>query len=190
MENPLGDNLLFRHVVFVLFSKLNVFSGGENFLLSQFILIKSDEKGSPGSLFRFPKVYPSILFYLKVVQVDFEGRNPIDSDFHGIKQLLNQLFLKAHLNLSELTDIIIGQNYVGSVIKQSMGDEEEDSDDEGDDVNDVFGITTVINLTEKQVGNMADFKIKFLITFLSSSSSPLIHFQYQSHPLQNNQHLS
>lgn len=56
---------------------------------------------------------------LQEIQVDFEGRNPIDSDFHGIKQLLQQLFLKAHINLSELTDLIISQNYVGSVIKVS-----------------------------------------------------------------------
>lgn len=82
------------------------------------------------------------------IQVEFEGRNPIDSDFHGIKQLLQQLFLKAHINLSELTDLIIGQSFVGSVVKQS--DAEVDDDDEDDDQNDVFGITTVINLTEKQ----------------------------------------
>lgn len=95
------------------------------------------------------------MWKFQIIQVDFEGRNPIDSDFHGIKQLLHQLFLKAHLNLSELAELIINQNYVGSVIKQSMG-EEDDSDDEGDDINDVFGVTTVINLTDKQVGNMAD----------------------------------
>uniref|UniRef100_A0A1B6H5T1 Protein BCCIP homolog n=1 Tax=Homalodisca liturata TaxID=320908 RepID=A0A1B6H5T1_9HEMI len=84
------------------------------------------------------------------IQVDFEGRNPIDSDFHGIKQLLQQLFLKAHINLSDLTDLIISQNYVGSVVKQS--DVDEDSGDEDDDTspNDVFGITTVVNLTDKQ----------------------------------------
>ncbi|GLH11394.1 Protein BCCIP homolog [Gryllus bimaculatus] len=83
------------------------------------------------------------------IQVDFEGRNPCDSDFHGIKQLLQQLFLKAHVDLSQLTDLIIGQNYVGSVVKQSANDEDDDDDDESD-ANDVFGITSVINLTDKQ----------------------------------------
>ncbi|KAJ9588684.1 hypothetical protein L9F63_018016, partial [Diploptera punctata] len=83
------------------------------------------------------------------IQVEFEGRNPTDEDFHGIKQLLQQLFLKAHINLSELADIIIGQNYVGSVVKQSEV-EGDDSDEEDDNVNDVFGITSVVNLTEKQ----------------------------------------
>jgi protein BCP1 len=51
------------------------------------------------------------------IQVEFEGRSPDDADFHGIKQLLQQLFLKAHVNLSELADLIIRQNYVGSVVK-------------------------------------------------------------------------
>jgi hypothetical protein len=51
------------------------------------------------------------------IQVDFEGRSPVDVDFHGIKQLLQQLFLKAHVNLSELAELIIRQNYVGSVVK-------------------------------------------------------------------------
>ncbi|XP_046993401.1 protein BCCIP homolog [Schistocerca americana] len=95
--------------------------------------------------------YPEQEEYMgqKEIQVDFEGRNPTDSDFHGIKQLLQQLFLKAHVNLSELTDLIVSQNYVGSVVKQSEVDEDSD-DDDGDDGNDVFGITTVINLTDKQ----------------------------------------
>ncbi|XP_067007101.1 protein BCCIP homolog [Anabrus simplex] len=86
--------------------------------------------------------------YQQEIQVDFEGRNPTDIDFHGIKQLLQQLFLKAHVNLSELTNLIISQNYVGSVVKQSEN-EEDDSEDESD-VNDVYGVTSVINLTDKQ----------------------------------------
>ncbi|KAK7500687.1 hypothetical protein BaRGS_00007931 [Batillaria attramentaria] len=52
------------------------------------------------------------------VQVEFEARMPEDSDFNGIKTLLQQLFLKTSINLSEMTDLIISQNYVGSVIKE------------------------------------------------------------------------
>lgn len=103
-----------------------------------------------------------------MIQIEFEGRNPIDSDFHGIKQLLNQLFLKAHLNLSELTDVIISQSYVGSVVKQSEP-EDDDSDEDEDDVNDVYGITSVINLTEKQVGIMADSETSISIFLLRVS---------------------
>ena len=58
-----------------------------------------------------------IVIYFQKIQVEFEGRNPTDEDFHGIKQLLQQLFLKAHINLSELAELIIGQSYVGSVVK-------------------------------------------------------------------------
>lgn len=83
------------------------------------------------------------------IQVDFEGRNPQDPDFNGIKTLLQQLFLKAHLDLGGLTDLIISQNYVGSVVKQSSDDGEES--DEEDDVNDVFGITTIVNISHRQV---------------------------------------
>ncbi|KAJ8686212.1 hypothetical protein QAD02_022006 [Eretmocerus hayati] len=82
------------------------------------------------------------------ITVDFEGRSPQDPDHPGIKTLLQQLFLKSHVNLSDLTDLIISQNYVGSVIKQSLDDAA--SDDEDDNVDDVFGITTVINISERQ----------------------------------------
>lgn len=89
------------------------------------------------------------------IQVDFEGRSAIDPDYHGIKTLLQQLFLKAHIDLGGLTELIISQNYVGSVVKQSepLCEEETDIDDDTDsnDGNDVFGITTVINLSSGQV---------------------------------------
>lgn len=45
---------------------------------------------------------------MQVIQVEFEGRNPMTSDFHGIRQLLHQLFLKSDINLSELADIVTG----------------------------------------------------------------------------------
>lgn len=80
--------------------------------------------------------------------MDFEGRSPTDSDFHGIKQLLHQLFLKSHINTTEMSDLIIGQNYVGSVVVQSEVDEEMDSDEEDGDA--IFGITTALNITTKK----------------------------------------
>lgn len=87
------------------------------------------------------------------IQVDFEGRNPQDPDYHGIKILLQQLFLKAHIDLGALTDLIISQSYVGSVVKQS-DDLEGSDDDDDDDVNDVFGITTIINVSDRQVSRI------------------------------------
>lgn len=89
---------------------------------------------------------------LQEIQADFEGRNPETQDFHGIRQLLKQLFLKAHIDLSQLTDMLIAQVGVGSVLKQSYDeDEDEDEDDAMDDAHDVFGITSVVNLTSHKV---------------------------------------
>uniref|UniRef100_A0A182JFA1 Protein BCCIP homolog n=1 Tax=Anopheles atroparvus TaxID=41427 RepID=A0A182JFA1_ANOAO len=88
------------------------------------------------------------------ITVDFEGRNPIDPDLDGIKQLLGQLFVKAHIDLSEMAGVIVGQNYVGSVLKQAYNDGDEDDEDEDTDMEDpcqvVFSVTTVINLSNKQ----------------------------------------
>ncbi|XP_048465142.1 protein BCCIP homolog [Rhincodon typus] len=51
------------------------------------------------------------------VQVDFEAHAISDNDHNGIKRLLQQLFLKASINITELANIIIQQNHVGSVIR-------------------------------------------------------------------------
>ncbi|XP_069016477.1 protein BCCIP homolog [Embiotoca jacksoni] len=80
------------------------------------------------------------------VIVDFEAHAIADSNFNGIKKLLQQLFLKAHVNTSEITDVIIQQNHIGSVIKQA--EVPDDSDDE--DPNEVFGFITMLNLTERK----------------------------------------
>ncbi|KAM9831713.1 protein BCCIP homolog [Neosynchiropus ocellatus] len=80
------------------------------------------------------------------VMVDFEAHAITHNDHNGIKKLLQQLFLKARVDMSEMTDIIIQQNHVGSVIKQS--EVPEDSDDE--DPDEVFGFITMLNLTERK----------------------------------------
>ncbi|XP_045119446.1 LOW QUALITY PROTEIN: protein BCCIP homolog [Portunus trituberculatus] len=89
------------------------------------------------------------------VNVDFEGFPATDADFHGMKRLLQQCFRGLEVDISGLTDTIISQNYVGSVIKQV--DAEEDDDDDEEEMNDdgseeqqVFGVTTVINLTARK----------------------------------------
>ncbi|XP_022917593.1 protein BCCIP homolog [Onthophagus taurus] len=79
------------------------------------------------------------------IQADFEGRNPEAHHFHAIKQLLQQLFLKAHIDLSQLADLVIAQTGIGSVLVQSLYDDEDDSDD--DMSSDAFGITSVINIS-------------------------------------------
>ncbi|XP_044754027.1 protein BCCIP homolog [Coccinella septempunctata] len=80
------------------------------------------------------------------VNATFEGRNLEDFDFHGIRQLLLQSFLRAPVDISQLTDLLINQQGVGSVLKQAPEDEDEEESD--DDINDdVYGLTTVLNLS-------------------------------------------
>ncbi|KAG9267466.1 BRCA2 and CDKN1A-interacting protein [Astyanax mexicanus] len=80
------------------------------------------------------------------VVVDFEAHTISDNDFNGVKKLMQQLFLKAHVNTSELTDLIIQQNHIGSVIRQA--EVPDDSDDE--DPDEVFGFISIVNLTERK----------------------------------------
>lgn len=101
------------------------------------------------------------------IQVEFEGRNPTEADLPGISQLLKQKFLKAHMNLNELADIIIGQGYIGSVITQCEdedGPDDEDDDEDMYDSNVVFGITTALNLTQRKEMQCIQDMIQFLHT--------------------------
>ncbi|CAL8282485.1 unnamed protein product [Merluccius merluccius] len=81
------------------------------------------------------------------VIVDFEAHAISHTDFNGIKKLLQQLFLKAHVNTSDLTDIIIQQNHVGSVVRQAEVPEDSDGEDNPDEV---FGFISMLNLTERK----------------------------------------
>ncbi|XP_037547422.1 protein BCCIP homolog [Nematolebias whitei] len=101
------------------------------------------------------------------VMVDFEAHSISVNDFNGIKKLLQQLFLKAHVNTSEMTDIIIQQNHIGSVIKQA--EVPEDSDD--DDPDEVFGFITVLNLTERK-GVQCVEQVKELIVDQCEKNAP------------------
>lgn len=86
----------------------------------------------------------------KEIQVEFEARGPEEEDYHGIRRLLQQLFLRNSLvNISKMAEAILGQKYLGSVIKQSVGGDT-DSDDGLDDPNEVYAVSTVLNLSDKQ----------------------------------------
>ncbi|XP_053440191.1 BRCA2 and CDKN1A-interacting protein [Nycticebus coucang] len=93
------------------------------------------------------------------VNIEFEAYSISDSDYDGIKKLLQQLFLKAPVNIAELTEILIQQNHVGSVIKQT--DVSEDSDDDVDE-DEIFGFISLLNLTERK-GTQCAEQIKELI---------------------------
>ncbi|XP_037954042.1 protein BCCIP homolog [Teleopsis dalmanni] len=75
--------------------------------------------------------------------VDFEGRAAYDSDCHGITMLLQRAYVNVDINLMELADLIISQNYVGSVLMQASQDDEEENET-------IFGVTTVINISKKK----------------------------------------
>ncbi|XP_043653912.1 protein BCCIP homolog [Drosophila teissieri] len=86
------------------------------------------------------------------VEIDFEGRAPVDPDAQGISQLLQRLFLRAHINCNQMADLIIAQNFIGSVICQCDDEEAESETDDDNMVEEgtVFGITSVLNLTAKK----------------------------------------
>ncbi|KAM6185381.1 BRCA2 and CDKN1A-interacting protein [Rhynchocyon petersi] len=95
------------------------------------------------------------------VNVEFEAYSISDTDYDGIKKLLQQLFLKAPVNTAELTDLLIQQNHIGSVIKQT--DVSEDSDDDVDvDEDEIFGFISLFNLTERK-GTQCVEQIKELL---------------------------
>lgn len=88
----------------------------------------------------------------QTINVDFEGFTASDNDFHGIKRLLQQSFRGLDVDVSGIADIIISQNYVGSVIKQVGGEDEEPDEEDmaDDDMDELFGVTTIINLTSRK----------------------------------------
>ncbi|KAH8240288.1 hypothetical protein KR026_010498 [Drosophila bipectinata] len=45
------------------------------------------------------------------LDVDFEGRAPVDPDAQGISQLLQRLFLRAHINCNQMADLIVGMKH-------------------------------------------------------------------------------
>ncbi|XP_004446739.2 BRCA2 and CDKN1A-interacting protein [Dasypus novemcinctus] len=95
------------------------------------------------------------------VNIEFEAYSISDNDYDGIKKLLHQLFLKAPVNTAELTNLLVQQNHIGSVIKQT--DVSEDSDDDVEvDEDEIFGFISLLNLTERK-GTQCAEQIKELI---------------------------
>ncbi|XP_020500383.2 protein BCCIP homolog [Labrus bergylta] len=102
------------------------------------------------------------------VIVDFEAHTILSSDYNGIKKLLQQVFLKAHVNTAEMTDLIIQQSHVGSVIKQA--EVPEDSDD--DDPDEVFGFISMLNLTERKDVQCVEEVKELIVDQCEKNSTP------------------
>ncbi|XP_003277825.1 BRCA2 and CDKN1A-interacting protein isoform X1 [Nomascus leucogenys] len=96
------------------------------------------------------------------VNIEFEAYSLSDNDYDGIKKLLQQLFLKAPVNTAELTDLLIQQNHIGSVIKQT--DVSEDSDDDVDE-DEIFGFISLLNLTERKGTQCAEQIQELILSF-------------------------
>jgi protein BCP1 len=97
------------------------------------------------------------------IQVEFEARGPEEEDYQGIRRLLQQLFVRnTVVNIGKIAEAILGQKYLGSVIKQSVGEVEDDNEDDLDDPNEVYAVSTVISLAEKQKESVAGIR-KFLL---------------------------
>ena len=110
----------------------------------------------------------------KEIQVEFEARVPHARDFHGIVRLLSGMFKQPHsVNVTELTEYIINQRNVGSVITQSMNPFDEDGDDSDEDefdgeiLNEVFGVNTVVHLNKDN--NVTKPLIEYLVNSVTKA---------------------
>lgn len=73
----------------------------------------------------------------EMLDVNFEFFDPVENDFHSIKQLFKHYLDDTEYNISELADLII-QSPVGSVVKVKENEE-------------VYGVATVLNLQQHKV---------------------------------------
>lgn len=69
------------------------------------------------------------------INVEFEAFPPEENDFHGLKQLLLRTFVMLHIDVSDMSDLIISQKNIGSTIK--IVDDDEDG---------VYGLVTLLNI--------------------------------------------
>jgi protein BCP1 len=84
------------------------------------------------------------------IKVAFEAFPPHESDFDGVKKLLQQLFLKEKdLNLSSLVESLLQLKEVTCIIKQEEVEGEDDEEEE-DDL-EVYGISSLIDLRKRDV---------------------------------------
>ncbi|XP_004438934.1 PREDICTED: BRCA2 and CDKN1A-interacting protein [Ceratotherium simum simum] len=112
------------------------------------------------------------------VNIEFEAYSISDNDYDGIKKLLQQLFLKAPVNTAELTDLLIQQNHIGSVIKQT--DVSEDSDDDVDE-DEIFGFISLLNLTERKGTQCAEQIKELILSFCEKNCEKSMVEQLDKH---------
>ncbi|EDO49228.1 predicted protein, partial [Nematostella vectensis] len=82
------------------------------------------------------------------IPVEFEAFPPAKCDFTSMKNLLKQLFLKNTVNLSELADLIIAQDKIGSIIKQAEDSNNPSAEEEGEYEEEIYGLVSVLDLAQ------------------------------------------
>uniref|UniRef100_A0A8C9K748 BRCA2 and CDKN1A-interacting protein n=1 Tax=Panthera tigris altaica TaxID=74533 RepID=A0A8C9K748_PANTA len=95
------------------------------------------------------------------VNVEFEAYSISDNDYDRIKKLT------APVNIAELTDFLIQQNHIGSVIKQT--DVSEDSDDDGTQCAEQIK-ELILSSCEKSCGKIS---VEKLDTLFNDASKPV-----------------
>jgi len=91
------------------------------------------------------------------IQVNFVAYNPDESDYHGIKRLLHQLWLKENIDLNELSNLMIEEDTIASILKEDEDEDEEKSENKNaaendksaenndeEDKEEVYGIVSLI----------------------------------------------
>eukprot|EP00427_Karlodinium_veneficum_P028039 CAMPEP_0169210684 /NCGR_PEP_ID=MMETSP1016-20121227/15349_1 /TAXON_ID=342587 /ORGANISM="Karlodinium micrum, Strain CCMP2283" /LENGTH=341 /DNA_ID=CAMNT_0009288247 /DNA_START=333 /DNA_END=1358 /DNA_ORIENTATION=+ len=79
------------------------------------------------------------------LELDFDFREPDEADFHAVKDLLRSgtwEFIGDSFNYSELADSVVNQGNIGTIIKSSRQDVEDDDDETS------CGILTALNLRQ------------------------------------------
>lgn len=112
------------------------------------------------------------------LQVEFEARTAEVNDYHGISRLLGQTFRGGTGDfIPALTDFVISQRFIGSVITQSRNQEEEDEDEEDEEFddlqNEVFGMMTLIKLGGPNPHTASKAVSDYLQAILSDKSKDL-----------------
>jgi len=90
------------------------------------------------------------------VNMELKGLDIEEVDYHGIKQLLMPLLPSSGINLADITNDIIGANFVGHVIKQV-----DEVNQFADDEDPVLSITTMVPLGKQSwIGDLKKFLYK------------------------------
>lgn len=117
----------------------------------------------------------------KEVTINFTGYIPESCDVNGLILLLRQSFVSGSINLKELSELIVKQDYLGSIVKESVSDDEDDYDPAGIDMSDmddiVYSVTTVVNIAMDKCVKCVQQLMDFVINKSKEhASDDVVHF--------------